>query len=115
MAKRASKEEEREMRLLIFKEDEWWVAQCLEYDIAAQAKTLNDVQYEIQRVLVGRMFVASQFKIEPFEDVPPAPAWYKELLNGPIRAVKMELTPIKDIPVEIPQAYSLPKTALLVA
>jgi len=66
----------KQLNLLIFKEDDWWIAQCLNYDIAAQARTLSDVQYEIQRVLVGRIAMAEKLGIDPFKGIPPAPEMY---------------------------------------
>ncbi len=69
----------KELNLLIFKEDDWWIVQCLEYDIAVQARTLSDVQYEFQRVLVGRIRMAEQLNINPFEDLAPAPSGYLQM------------------------------------
>lgn len=40
---------------VIFQEGNLWVAQCLEFDIAAQASTVKELGYELQRVLVGHV------------------------------------------------------------
>ena len=64
------------LKAVLFQEEGWWVAQCLEYDIAAQAKTQADVVYELERILVGRCLVSSDKGCPPFAGVPPAPRRY---------------------------------------
>ena len=68
--------------MVIFKDGNWWIAQCLNYDIAALAGTLEDVLYEIQRMLVGRIIMAEKLGIDPFEGIPPAPKWYRDIIEG---------------------------------
>ena len=104
-----------EMSVLIFKESGWWVAQCLEYDIAAQARTLKDVQYEFQRVFLGRIFAAQELGIDPFEGIPPAPDEYRRIVKDASKTLRVELRPIENFPVNIPPAFMLPKEAVLYA
>ena len=59
---------------VLFRDGDWWVAQCVEYDIATQAKKLDDIYYEIERVLVGHLVVANELNRKPFENIPPAPS-----------------------------------------
>ena len=58
---------------LLFQEEGWWSAQCLEYVIATQAKTLPDLHYELQRTLIGYFALAAELGTEPFENIEPAP------------------------------------------
>jgi len=37
--------------VLMMQDDGVWTAQCLEFDIVAQAKSLNDLQYELERTI----------------------------------------------------------------
>jgi hypothetical protein len=78
-----------------FRSDACWVAQCLEYDIATQAKSLYDLLYEVERILVAHLLVAKQEGIEPFANIPKAPRRYWEMYkNG---------KPLPDAtPVELP-------------
>lgn len=62
--------------VLFEREPGHWVAQCLEYDIGAQADSLPELTYEIQRSLVGHMVIALENDLEPFECLPPAPDEY---------------------------------------
>ncbi len=53
-----------------------WVAQCLQYDIGAQADNLLELVYELQRSLVGHVVISIENGLQPFESLPPAPAEY---------------------------------------
>lgn len=66
----------------------WWVAQCLECDIAAQATSLDDLEYELQRELAGRVAVGRKLGVDPFEGLPQAPDPYWRLFSA---ARKLEL------------------------
>lgn len=62
-----------EVSAILFEEGDWWSAQCLEYDIAAQARTLSDLLYEVERVLVSHLCIAEELGRKPFEGLEPAP------------------------------------------
>jgi hypothetical protein len=53
----------------------------LEYDIAAQAKTLEDCQYQLERLIAGHVAIALENKLEPFAGLPRAPekfwTWFR--------------------------------------
>ncbi len=53
-----------------------WVAQCLQYDIGAQAGNLPDLLYELQRSIVGHIVMALENGLEPLECLSPAPDEY---------------------------------------
>jgi hypothetical protein len=64
------------IRAVLFQEEGWWVAQCLEYDIAAQARDQSDVLYELERILAGRCLLSASKGRLPFEGLPRAPRRY---------------------------------------
>lgn len=68
-------------KLVVFKaeDSDFWNAQCLEVDIGAQAKTVEDVLYELQRALIGHVFLSKKLGVEPFENIPQAPEKIWEL------------------------------------
>jgi len=106
----------KKLNLLIFKENDWWVAQCLDYDIAAQARTLKDVQYEIQRVLVGRIVMAEKLEIDPFEGLSPAPEGYFKMFQDTDKSFKIEVKPVRRFSRKIvSQSFMFPKQAMLYA
>jgi hypothetical protein len=60
-----------------------WAAQCLEYDIAAQGKTIAEARYGIEKAFVGQILVDVTNGSAPLADVPQAPAEYwKEFEHG---------------------------------
>lgn len=70
------------LRALMFKSGEFWMGQCLEYDIAAQAKTVTDLPYQLERAIVGHIVIALDNKMEPFESVPPAPSRFERMFEN---------------------------------
>jgi len=71
------------MKVLITedKERRMWSAQCLEHDIAAQAKTLPDLYYELQRVVAAQLTMSNRLKVKPFKHLPRAPQVYWEIFK----------------------------------
>jgi len=51
-------------------------AQCLEYDLVAQAKTLPQLCRALERLIVGHIVVRLRHKQQPFRDLPRAPKKY---------------------------------------
>lgn len=62
-----------EFNILITVTDGWWTAQGVEYDFVAQAKTLDDLEYEFQRMVMVHIATCHELAIEPFSNMPPAP------------------------------------------
>jgi len=98
------------LSVIILQEEGWFVAQCLEYDIAAQGRTVKDVLYEFQRTLVGHIILCHQDGTK-LEDIPPAPPkfwqWFENGTN-----FEGDGTPFR-IPVEsLPPAYMIPEPVL---
>jgi hypothetical protein len=96
-----------QVQTVIFKEGDWWVAQCLEYDIAAQARTIKDLTYEIQRVLVGHMVACKQEGITPFSNLPKAPEKYWQMFQD-----GLAVSPPSNIDFRIAQDVQVPTPEL---
>lgn len=73
------------IRAVLFEEAGAWSAQCLDFDIAAQAETLLDVQDELVRVLAVHVAASVQMDREPFAGVAPAPQKFWELHKSGLR------------------------------
>lgn len=54
-----------------------WVAQCLEHDIAAQAKGFAGLEAQLERVIIARFVIAKERRIDPLKSLGPAskPYW----------------------------------------
>ena len=55
-----------------------WVAQCLEYDIAAQGQTLDVVKQRFTLTLIGQMTVDIKHGKKPLEGIKEAPSKFWE-------------------------------------
>jgi len=104
-------EKERTMTIVMFKENDWWIAQCIEYDLAAQGRNIDDAQYEFQRMFCGRIMVAQELGIDdPLGDLPRAPKKFQTLLN---KASKRIFKKEDELCNGVPQACMLPNEAYI--
>ena len=67
------------VRIIIYSEDERWVAQCLEYDIGAQAKTLGELSTILELTLSAEFNESIERHGEPFVGIDPAPVHFHEM------------------------------------
>lgn len=61
---------------LLLKEASAWVVQGLEYDIAAQGKTIRDAMRAFRRTVVGQMIIDLKNERQPLSTIPKAPDFY---------------------------------------
>ena len=97
------------LRVLLLREGEWWVAQCLDFDIAAQAANLTEVKAAFFRAFVGQIVVDLERGDQPLTCVKPAPSWYAEQWEQaePL-ANRLSLTPPPDaLPKDAPPAWMI--------
>jgi hypothetical protein len=76
MGPRARTAKKYAIRAVVFQEGEWLCAQCLEYDLVAQAKSLRQLSRALQRLIVGHVAGRLRHKQQPFRDLPRAPEKY---------------------------------------
>lgn len=91
---------------ILFEEGGWWSAQCLEYDIATQAKTLSDLLYEIERVLVSHLCIAEELGRKPFEGLAPAPQKFWDLYQKSHARIETD-----NVPFRLPYPTAFPPVA----
>lgn len=77
------------LRIVIFQEGEWLCAHCLEFDFATQAKNLDDLRYDLERMIVGHIAVSLENGLKPFKSFRRAPEKYWTLF----RRSKISLPP----------------------
>ena len=68
------------LRVVVVQEGKWLSAQCLEYDIATQARTLDDLAYELQRIIC-HIATSRTLNKEPFEGLPKAPQKFWDMFE----------------------------------
>lgn len=66
------------LSVVLLREGEAWVAQCLEYDIAAQGKTIQDAKHAFALTFAGQVAVDLHHKTEPLSAFSQAPPEYWE-------------------------------------
>lgn len=64
------------LRIVIFQEGTWLCAHCLEYDFATQARNLEDLRYDLERMIVGHIAVSLANGLKPFSTARRAPEKY---------------------------------------
>lgn len=90
-----------ELRVLIMKRENGWVAQCLEYDIVAQSQgTIYDIKDELMRTLHVRLAACQAEGINPFK-LQPAPQLYHDLFE------RAQLELIDDDRISLPPAFMI--------
>lgn len=67
------------IRVIAFKEDDLWVAQCLEYDIGAQAPDLETLNLRLRLALMLEAKESEKNNGEPFSGIEKAPQHYFDL------------------------------------
>src|SRR5262249_36631575 len=98
-------------RIVLLQEGDYWPAQCLEYDIAAQAKTLTDLREELERVVVVHIVLSIELGGEPFAVLEPEPLKFRDMFEK--SGVRIEAD---NIPSRCPDIESLSvRTKLRVA
>lgn len=71
--------EDTKIRAIIFREGDLWVAQCLEYDIGAQAADLDTLQSLLSVVLRAECEAGKAKTGKPFGGINPAPSHFFEM------------------------------------
>jgi len=90
------------VRVVLFEEAGAWSAQCLDFDIAAQAEKLLDVQDELVRVLAVHVAASRQLGREPFEGIAPAPLRFWGLHENGLRIACKPVTYSLDSGPQLP-------------
>jgi hypothetical protein len=87
------------LRAVAFQSGSNWVAQCLEYDIATQAETLDDLPYELERILVAHILVGRKEGLLPFAEIPKAPRRFWEMY----KRAGSKIMPVRRTALPIPE------------
>lgn len=61
------------IRAVVFREGDWWVAQCLEYDYVAVSKSLEDFPELLREAVTAQITISLERGIQPFHGFSPAP------------------------------------------
>ncbi|MEP7009337.1 MAG: hypothetical protein ABJC13_03360 [Acidobacteriota bacterium] len=97
--------------ILFEREPGCWVGQCLQYDVGAQAETLPDLAYQLERAIVGYAVTCAAREIEPFSELESAPREYWDLW----RKATLSVVSSGEPRFRAPRRVAVPKTTMKVA
>ncbi len=86
------------VNVLLLQEQKTWVAQCLEYDIAAQGDTINDAMNNFGRTFLGQVALDFSNQKRPLEGIEPSPDFYWEKFKKARRLQDGESFNLPDVP-----------------
>ncbi|MDP3768257.1 MAG: hypothetical protein Q8S13_09590 [Dehalococcoidia bacterium] len=69
------------LRVVVFQEGDWLCAQCLEYDLGTQARTLEALLADLQRVIWGHIAICAENDLKPFSMLRRAPKKYWDMFR----------------------------------
>lgn len=93
-----------QIRAVMFQDSSFWCAQCLEHDVAVQARSVDELVTALADTLAAYVELATSEGREPFADLPPAPAEFEDMFR---RAHEFRAQPklidIDDAPKVVPE------------
>ena len=96
------------IRAVAFNDEKgFWCAQCLEYDITAQARTVEELRKEFSSLLLSYIQVRADLKRAPFAGLPRAPRRFYRMYEASASPTEKEvpITPLalKSAPSIVPE------------
>jgi hypothetical protein len=79
------------IRVVVFQDGDKWVAQCLEYDIGAQADDIDTLNERLKVVLKAELKESLARGKAAFADIGPAPQRFHNMWEHRVRSI--EITP----------------------
>ena len=67
------------LRVIVFREDGMYVAQCLEHDISTQAVDIDTLLDRLELTVEAECEMARERAEKPFENIAPAPNYFHGL------------------------------------
>jgi hypothetical protein len=90
------------IRVIVFQDSGMWVAQCLEYDIGAQAEDIDTLNTRLEVVLRAEFEASMKKHGKPFAGIDPAPQRFQLMWEHRTRSIDVNpaswMTSHKDVP-----------------
>jgi hypothetical protein len=64
---------------IVYRDGDWWIIRCLDYNLVTAARHLEEVPGELRRFLLVQIAASRQRGIEPFSGIPQASPKYWEM------------------------------------
>jgi hypothetical protein len=98
---------------VLYEEGDWWIGQCLEYDITAQADSLPELQYELERVLFAHICASIAENRTPFQGLTAAPQKFWRMWEAGTGIERREVSFRPQTPMPMPSILLKPKVGEL--
>ena len=69
------------VKVLLIQEDNLWSMQCLDYDLAAQGRTQEEVKDAFGKIFLGQIVIDIREGREPFENIGKAPQEFWDMFK----------------------------------
>lgn len=66
---------------VIYPENDQWVGQCVEYDIGAQASSMDDLRERLEAAIFANLNESLRMSDVPFGGIDPAPEQFHKMLE----------------------------------
>lgn len=89
------------LRVVVFQDGEQYIAQCLEYDICAQAPDLNKLELRFKALMALEREYSIANNKKPFEGIGPAPQHFQMMWEKRTDFVSRTASTGKEQPLEL--------------
>lgn len=92
------------LRIVVVRENDWWVAQGLEWDLAAQGRTVPEALSRLHKTVATQLCLCLENGVEPLSQAVEAPqVFFKAFDEG------ISMTPKRDMKIEesLPEAWMI--------
>ena len=103
------------VQVLFMRQGKYWVAQGLEYDLAAQGRTKKETKRAFERTFTGRLILDRRRGRQPLEGLHPAPQKFWDIFAVITRSKKVLERPERmhtpsevDTDAAFPPAFMIP-------
>lgn len=86
------------VNVVAFRDGDLWVAQCIDFDIAARSDTLPKAMKAFQRAFVANLVANRELGRTELEGVPPAPQRFREMFES-AKSVDVSLPAVRPLAV----------------
>ena len=88
--------DEKTLRVIVFSEENVFVAQCLEYDVAAQSNSIEAVIDRLELTLEAEFSDCESNNVRPRDKISPAPVYYHNLWENQYAKLERRVVPQPD-------------------
>ncbi len=89
----------KEVRVVVFREEDMYVAQCLEFDIATQAHDIEGVLDRLDLTIEAECQISLEATGKPLNGIAPAPIYFHQLWEkGSVAITRKNLSLERHIP-----------------